>query len=161
LEAGTHSPWVSRELKRQGHQVTVANARKVRLIYESDRKNDRMDARMLARLGRVDVNLLSPIQHRSAETQSDLAVLRGRDALVAARTQLVNAVRGIVKSMGGRLPSSTTAAFPKKVVTAIPPVLKSALVPLLQGIRSLSDQIHHCDERIRELAEKKYPETKL
>ena len=161
VEAGTHSPWVSRELQKQGHRVTVANARKVRLIDESDRKNDRMDARMLARLGRVDINLLSPIQHRSAEAQSDLAVLRGRDALVSARTQLINAVRGIVKSMGGRLPSSTTAAFSKKVIAAIPLMLKPALDPLLQSIRNLSDQIKRCDQRVRELAEKKYPETKL
>jgi transposase len=161
LEAGTHSPWVSRELQRQGHQVTVANARKVRLIYESDRKNDRLDARMLARLGRVDVNLLSPIQHRSAEAQADLAVLRGRDALVAARTQLVNAVCGVVKSMGGRLPSSTTAAFAKKVATLIPASLKPALKPLLQSIRDLTEQIQQCDQRVSQLAEKKYPETKL
>ena len=161
VEAGTHSPWVSRELQRQGHRVTVANARKVRLIYESDRKNDRMDAQMLARLGRLDISLLSPIQHRSADAQADLAVLRGRDALVAARTQLVNAVRGIVKSMGGRLPSSTTAAFSKKVATAIPPTLKPALDPLLHSIRNLSDQIKRCDQQVRELAEKKYPETKL
>jgi transposase len=161
IEAGTHSPWVSRELKRQGHEVTVANARKVRLIYESDRKNDRMDAQMLARLGRVDVNLLSPIQHRSAEVQADLAVIRGRDALVAARTQLVNATRGIVKSMGGRLPASTTAAFGEKAEPLIPAELKTALAPLLKSIRQLSEQIRRCDRRIAELSKKKYPATKL
>ena len=74
IEAGTHSPWVSRLLEELGHQVIVANPRKVRLIYESDRKNDRLDARMLARLGRVDVSLLSPIWHRRAGAQADLAV---------------------------------------------------------------------------------------
>jgi transposase len=152
---------VSRELKAQGHDVTIANARKVRLIYESDRKNDRMDARMLARLGRVDVNLLSPIQHRSAKVQADLAVVRGRDALVAARTQLVNATRGIVKSMGGRLPTSTTAAFAGKAESSVPEELKLALAPLLKSIRHLSEQIHRCDRRIVQLSEKKYPETKL
>ena len=84
MEAGTHSPWVSRRLESHGYEVIVANARKVRLIYEGDRKNDRLDARMLARLGRVDVDLLAPVRHRRAETQSDLAVLRSRNALVAA-----------------------------------------------------------------------------
>ncbi|MDP8991256.1 MAG: transposase [Acidobacteriota bacterium] len=123
LEAGTHSPWVSRLLESQGHEVIVANARKVRLIYESDRKNDRLDARMLARLGRVDVSLLAPVRHRGAETQAGLAV-RGRDAMVAARTQLVNAVRGMVKTSGGRLPKSTTAAFSRKGL------------PLIRGIES-------------------------
>jgi transposase len=48
IEVGAHSPWVSRLLQAQGHEVVVANPRKVRLIYESDRKNDRLDARMLA-----------------------------------------------------------------------------------------------------------------
>ena len=138
LEAGTHSPWVSRLLERQGHQVVVANARKVRLIYECDHKNDRLDARMLARLGLVDVSLLAPIQHRSAETQADLAVVRGRDALVAARTQMINAVRGLVKTAGGRLPKSTTAAFPRKALPLIPSELRLAMKPLLESVRVLS-----------------------
>ena len=86
IEAGTHSPWVSRVLEEMGHVVVVANARKVRLIYESDRKNDKLEARMLAKVGRVDVELLASIRHRGAKTQADLAVVRGRDALVAART---------------------------------------------------------------------------
>ena len=94
IEVGAHSPWVSRLLQTRGHEVVVANPRKVRLIYESDRKNDRLDARMLARLGRVDVSLLAPVQHRSREVQADLTLVRSRDALVAARTQLINSVRG-------------------------------------------------------------------
>ncbi|HEX2520525.1 MAG TPA: transposase, partial [Terriglobia bacterium] len=98
VEAGTHSPWVSRQLAGYGHEVVVANARRVRLIYESDRKNDRLDARMLARLGRIDASLLSPVRHRSAATQADLAMIRSRDGLVAARTQLINAARGLVKA---------------------------------------------------------------
>lgn len=77
IETGTHSPWVSRLLKGMGHSVVVANARKLRMIYESNRKNDRQDARMLARLGRADVELLAPVRHRSAKAQADLAVVRG------------------------------------------------------------------------------------
>jgi transposase len=161
LEAGTHSPWVSRLLESQGHEVIVANARKVRLIYESDRKNDRLDARMLARLGRVDVSLLSPVRHRGAETQADLAVVRGRDALVSARTQLVNAVRGMVKTAGGRLPKSTTAAFSRKVLPLIPAELKLAVKPLLASIAALTEQIRQADEHVATLADDKYPETKV
>jgi transposase len=161
LEAGTHSPWVSRLLEGLGHEVIVANARKVRLIYESDRKNDRLDARMLARLGRVDVNLLAPIRHRGAEVQADLAVIRGRNALVSARTQLINAVRGMVKSMGGRLPKSTSSAFAGKVPASVPPELKMAVEPLLKSISALTQQIAKADEQIDRLAEKKYPETRL
>jgi transposase len=144
-----------------GHSVVVANARKLRMIYASDRKNDRLDARMLARLGRADVELLAPIQHRGAKTQADLAVIRGRDALVAARTQLINCCRGTVKAIGGRLPKSTTSAFAGKMKEAVPHELQAALKPLLASIRGLSEQIKNCDRRIRALAAQQYPETKL
>lgn len=66
LETGTHSPWVSRVLSELGHEVIVAHARNVRLIGESRQKDDRLDAQALARLARIDPQLLSPIQHRSA-----------------------------------------------------------------------------------------------
>ena len=79
LEVGTHSPWVSRHLASLGHEVIVANPRKVRLITQSVKKNDRMDAEQLARLARVDPRLLSPIRHRGPEAQADLAVIRARD----------------------------------------------------------------------------------
>lgn len=161
LEVGGHSPWVSRQLAGYGHEVVVANARKVRLIYETDRKNDRLDARMLARLGRVDANLLAPVQHRSADAQTDLAVIRSRDVLVTARTQLINAARGMVKTMGGRLPKSTTSAFAHKTAMAIPPPLRAALLPVFKSIGELSKRIRSYDLQIRELAKKKYPETTL
>jgi transposase len=152
---------VSRLLEGVGHSVVVANARKLRMIYASDRKNDRLDARMLARLGRADVELLAPIQHRGAKTQADLAVIRGRDSLVAARTQLVNCCRGTVKAIGGRLPKSTTSAFAGKMKEAVPDELQAALEPLLASIRVLSEQIKSCDRRIRALAAQQYPETRL
>jgi transposase len=161
IETGTHSPWVSRVLEVMGHSVVVANARKLRMIYESDSKNDRLDARMLARLGRVDVELLAPVRHRRAQTQADLAVIRGRDSLVAARTQLINSCRGMVKAMGGRLPKSTTPAFAGKMKEAIPAELLAALNPLLLSVRALSEQIKSCDRKIRQLATDQYPETKL
>ena len=161
IETGTHSPWVSRLLEGVGHSVVVANARKLRMIYASDRKNDRLDARMLARLGRADVELLAPIQHRGAKTQADLAVIRGRDSMVAARTQLVNCCRGTVKAIGGRLPKSTTSAFAGKMKEAVPDELQAALEPLLASIRVLSEQIKSCDRRIRALAAQQYPETRL
>lgn len=86
METGTHSPWVSRLLAELGHEVIVAHASKVRLIGESSRKDDRMDPRTLARLARIDPQLLSPVQHRSAQAQIDLTVIRARTGLVSART---------------------------------------------------------------------------
>src|SRR5882762_5088011 len=98
LETGTHSPWVSRLLKELGHEVLVAHAQKVELISKSTRKDDRHDARTLARLARIDPELLGPVRHRSAKAQIHLTVIRARAALVSTRTALVNAARGLVKS---------------------------------------------------------------
>ena len=101
MESGTHSGWVSRLLESLGHEVIVANARKLRLISENENKDDAVDAELLARLGRVDPKLLYPIQHRGAGVQADLALLRAREALVKVRGQLINHMRGAVKSLGG------------------------------------------------------------
>ena len=103
LETGTHSPWISRLLIELGHEVIVANARKVRLIGESRKKDDRLDAQTLARLARIDPELLCPVQHRSRQAQADLTVIRARAGLVRARTALVNAARSLAKSYGERL----------------------------------------------------------
>jgi transposase len=65
IEAGTHSPWMSRLLARLGHEVIVANSRKLRLIYENQHKSDRVDAEYLARVARLDPKLLGAIEHRS------------------------------------------------------------------------------------------------
>ncbi|MGH7387653.1 MAG: IS110 family transposase [Candidatus Methylomirabilales bacterium] len=161
LETGTHSPWVSRVLKDCGHEVIVANSRKLRLIYENPSKDDRVDALYLARLARVEPALLSPVQHRGASTQRDLTLLRSRDALVSARTQLINHVRGLVKSVGSRLPACSTRAFPKKVCEHTPQSLQPALLPVLEEIASLNDRIKTLERQIQVLADEGYPQTKL
>src|SRR6266567_1188003 len=104
LEVGTHSRWVSRQLSGLGHEVIVANARQVKLISQSTRKDDKLDARTLARLARIDPELLRPIRHRSERAQIDLMQIRVRAALVEARTGLVNTARGLAKAIGERLP---------------------------------------------------------
>src|SRR5947208_2651037 len=102
IEVGTHSAWVSRVLTSLGHDVVVANARRIALIHQNKRKNNRIDAELLARLARADKQLLFPVEHRPVETQADLAVLRSRDVLVRCRTNLVNPVRGMCKTFGMR-----------------------------------------------------------
>jgi transposase len=161
LETGTHSPWVSRYLEKLGHEVLVANARQVRIIYDNDRKTDKIDSRTLARLARVDKNLLHPIRHRSAGAQADLTVLRARAQLVSVRTNLINCVRGMVKSVGGRLPSASAEYFAKKVREQLPACISGALEPLLKEIEHLTVQIREYDQRIEELANTKYPRTEL
>jgi transposase len=158
LETGTHSPWVSELLEGLGHEVLVANARQVALIYQRSRKNDRVDAQTLARLLRVDPELLAPIRHRARETRADLALLRSRTALVQTRTRLVNHCRGTAKSLGERIPSCSTKCFPARAAEALPEGLASTLSPVLETLAVINEQIHALDERIETLAREHYPE---
>jgi transposase len=132
IEAGTHSPWVSRLLEGCGHEVLVANARKLRLIYANKRKTDEIDAENLARLARLDPKLLYPLRHRGEGSQAHLALIRSREALVSTRTQLVNHVRGTVKSFGARLPKCPARSFHKRASEHIPEALRPALGPILE-----------------------------
>ena len=134
LETGTHSPWMSRTLAELGHEVIVANPRRLRLIYGTATKNDRLDAEHLARLGRLEPKLLAPMQHRGKRAQTDLSVLRARDALIRSRTQLVNHVRGAVKSVGGRIPRCSASSFGTKAAQHLPKELKRTLAPVLETI---------------------------
>jgi len=162
LEAGTHSPWISRLLEEGcAHEVLVANARKLRLIYAEGKKTDRLDAENLARLARLDPKLLSPLKHRGEESQAHLALVRSREALVGARTKLINHLRGSVKSFGARLPKCSAESFHKKVAGRLPEELLPALEPLLDTIASLSAQIREYDRRLESLAAELYPETQL
>src|SRR6266852_1218762 len=116
------------------------------------RKNDRIDANKLARLGRVDPQSLHPMRHRSKEVRQDLVVLRARDALVAARTELINATRGLVKSMGSRLPKCSSPSFAQKVEEAVPVEIREALLPLVRMAAALSDCIQGMTRRLRSWA---------
>jgi transposase len=160
LEAGAHSPWISRLLAEMGHEVIVANPRNLRMISESDSKNDPADARLLARLAHVGPELLSPIQQRSEKTQVDLALVRARDVAVQSRTKIINAVRGIVKSTGLRLPKSSTLTFARKAKEACPEALRPALLPLLRVVEELTREIELYEKLVAKKAETEYPETR-
>ena len=124
IEVGTHSPWVSRILEECGHEVLVANARKVRLIYSNKRKTDKLDTEKLARLARADPELLYPVEHRGEDSQAHLALIHSREALVRSRTRPINHLRGTVKSFGYRLPECSATSFHtsiKRSATSYPP----------------------------------------
>jgi transposase len=161
IEVGTHSPWLSRLLTNLGYEVIVANARQVQLISASSRKNDRMDAKMLARLARVDPELLRPIRHRSEQAQGDLMAIRVRAALVEVRTSLVNTARGLTKAMGERLPSCDTDTLGVAKLEGLPAELKERLRPLVEQVESLTGRIHKLDTELEQIARSQYPETKL
>jgi len=159
IEVGTHSPWLSRLLAVMGHEVITANARRVGLIARSERKTDRIDAETLARLGRVDPELLHPVRHRSAEGHADLEVLKARDVLVRCRTTCVNHVRGALKASGVRPPASGAECFARKVAEHVPDALRPALAPLLAHLEGLTKQIRAYDRQIAKLCEEKYVTT--
>ena len=158
IEAGTHSPWVSRLLAKLKFDVVVANPSRLKLISDSLSKTDRHDAEMLARLGRSDVVLLHPIQHRSEERQKDLDVLQARDLLVRLRTSVVNHVRGTAKAMGARLPACDADAFGGSAGKHVPKPLRPALLPMIAVAADLTEKIKAFDRQVEELG-RKYPET--
>ena len=161
LEVGTHSPWISRLLDDCGHEVLVANARKVGRMFRGEQKNDRIDAEKLARVARMDTQLLAPIRHRGKRAQQHLAMLRARDCLVASRTRLVNHIRGALKSFGVRAKRCSTPTFDKKVVEFIPKELKPALMPLVRELSSLTLKIRKFDKAIEKTCKERYPETEI
>lgn len=161
IEVGTHSAWVGEVIAGFGHEVLVANARRMAGSKRRRRKNDRIDAAKLARLGRVDPKSLYPIQHRTSEVREDLLLLRAREALVESRTKLISSVRGLVKTMGARLSSCSSDAFSKKVVAEIPDELRKTLQPLLRLVAMLSDEIKLLDKKIEQLADERYQHTQL
>ena len=161
IEAGTHSPWVSRVLEECGHEVLVANSRKLRFIYANKRKTEEVDAENLARLARVDPKLLHPLRHRGEGSQAHMAIIRSCEALVSCRTQLVNHVRGAVKSFGHRLPKCPARSFHKRAPEHIPEALLPALGPILEQIGSLTERIRDYERQLETISKAHYPETDL
>ena len=161
LEAGGQSAWVSRHLEALGHEVLVANPSRMALGGRRRRKTDRVDAEQLARIARLDPQLLFPIRHRSAEVQADLALLRSRDLLVRTRASLVLSIRGVCKAAGKRLPSASTAGFSRKTRAEVPASLEPALGPVFDVLDELSSKVRDCDRRIESLAKERYAETSL
>ena len=158
LEAGAQSAWISRELERLGHQVIVAHPRQLKWITQSDTKNDPADARKLALLAHADLRLLAPVEHRTAEQQAELAVIRARDALVRMRTLAVNTARSLAKGFGLRLPKTITTNFGERARVAAPQLLP-ALDGVLRQIDSLTREIAAYDQHLAQLAEH-HPEVR-
>ena len=161
IEAGTHSPWISRLLEQLGCRVYVGNPYKLRMIWDSTDKSDQRDARMLAMVCRLEPQLLWPIRHRDMGAHIDLELIKARDILVQSRTKLINHVRSVVKGVGERLPKCSAGSFATRTVALIPEPLRAALMPLIDTIGSISDKIRQFDKCINTLATKQYPQTQL
>jgi transposase len=139
-----------------GHEVIIANPRRIPTISTSNVKSDDNDAEHLARLARADRNLLCPIEHRGRQARMDLANVKGRSCLLKCRKTMVNHARGIVKSFGERITSGKNIAA--KARDSLSNELLEVLEPLLQSIEAVDTQIREYDDRVKQLC-RKYPET--
>lgn len=161
IEACGHVHWIAKLAKEQGHEVVVANPRELRLISQSGRKNDRNDARILARLGRVDPELLRPVKLRGEACRASRALLHARDSLVRVRTKLITFTRGQVKCFGGRIPSCSAAVFHKRAGAHVPELLQEVIEPILEVLTQLEERIRAFDEQVNRVSQERHPETAI
>lgn len=161
IEASGCCRWVASFCEKLGHEVVIANPRKLHLITKSEKKTDRRDARILAEIGQFRPALLNPIQLRGEDCQRVRVLLAARRQLIGQRTELVNFTRGQMRTLGEPLPSCSTKAFPDRVQDRIPAEYRDALEPILEKIRDLNKAIDGFDRRMREIAKEQFPETEL
>ena len=162
MEVGMHSPWISRLFEKLGHRVVVANPRKTRAIWSNDRKDDKKDARMLAKLARSDESLLHPVRHGTEESQQDLLQIKLRDNLVRQRVDVISAVRFTLKGLGIATRSPNTNCFAKHAREVLGGDYSHVLAlvePSLRVIDAMTEQIRALDKAIEAMAHDKYPES--
>lgn len=159
LEAGTHAGWLGRAVEGHGHELVLANPRKLRMRGAVN-KNDKVDAEFLARMGRADPELLYPVIPRAERVQIALGVVRARDQLVRTRTAQINHVRAVAKTLGHRLPAAPGRSFPR-LREAVDEQLMSTVAPLFDTIEAINDNIKVFDREIDRLCIHEFPETSL
>ena len=157
IETGTHCRWVSSLGLELGHEVLVGNARKLRMIWDSSRKNDWRDAEMLAKVARADRSLLSPVKLRGGEDQELMRMVKSRDLLVRSRTGIVNQIRGFCKSEGFRLPKCSAASF-ARMEKHTPPAVGEVAKPLFAVLRELAKKIGVYDTMITDAVKRLHGE---
>ena len=161
IETGTHCRWVSRIGIEHGHRVLVGNARKLRVIWDTSRKNDWRDAEMLARIARLDKSLLHPVKLRDDQDQKLFRLVKARDILVKSRTSIVNQIRGFCKSEGVRLKKCSSESF-GNLADSVPVVLVPVVRPLFSALNEISIRVKRYDKLIqRTLQQQRSEDTEL
>lgn len=156
IETGGETNWVRRQLTALGHQVTVANAKRLKVLTDTHSKDDRRDARLLAEIQLRWPRLLQPVQPRSLESERHRALLKLRQSVVETRVKLLNSARGVLKSFGIKPPRASAEAYVRKVRPLVPDELRPALEPLLDAIEAVGVQIRRYDRTVVELCEERY-----
>lgn len=104
VEAGGHTRWIYDELRKMDIEVYVVNPNKVKLIAETKRKTDKVDAKVLAELLRID-GLPERIHMVEGDSRELRDLLKARQQLVKSATSLMNHIRGLLRQEGIRLKS--------------------------------------------------------
>lgn len=159
IETGGHANWVARRLRAMGHEVIVADAKRLKLLWDTKSKDDKRDALLLAQIAARCPEFLSPVEPRSLESEQNRAMLRMREALVRARVKLINCLRGVLASFGEKLPAASSEAFAHKAKPVIPTELRAEAWPVLLTIEQLTAEIKVYDKQVRKLCEGRYGEA--
>ena len=158
FETGTHCRWMDRLFKEMGFKTIVGNPGKIPSITKSNTKNDRNDARELARLAIADPAMLHPVFLRDEVYQQMLRFHHARNMLISQRTQTINQIRGFAKSMGHRIECSSTEKFHELGKAGWPRELEECAWPLMGLLKTVNLKIRAYDRMIARLAER--PEFK-
>lgn len=159
MEASTPTRWINDLATEMGHEVIIANPRNIPLITKSQRKSDRNDARLLARLGMTDPSLLSPITLRDECHQAVRRQLFTRDHLVGMRSGIVTFIRSQVKELGDGLPTCGANVFGRKMKSEIPALLRASVAPMFAVLERLEDAIQECDQKLEAASKVAFPQT--
>ncbi len=161
MEVRTHSPWISRLFTARGMEVFVANARKLRAIYTNERKSDKVDARMLARIARMDPALLHPVRRGTEQNQMDLLPIKLRDAMVSQRAAIISSIRASLKALGMRLPCTSTDSFARQAHSGLAQRtdLLALIEPSLLALELLCARIAEYDKAITKTAAQRHPQA--
>ena len=158
FETGTHCRWMDRLFRKMGFRTIIGNPGKIPSITKSNTKNDRNDARELARLALADPAMLHPVFLRGETFQQMLRFHHARNMLISQRTQTINQIRGFAKSMGHRIERTSTERFHELGKAEWPEELEECAWPLMGSLKTINLKIKAYDKLIARLAER--PEFK-
>ena len=158
FETGTHCRWMDRLFRKMGFKTIIGNPAKIPSITKSNTKNDRNDARELARLALADPAMLHPVFLRDETFQQMLRFHHARNMLISQRTQTINQIRGFAKSMGHRIERTSTERFHELGKAEWPEELEECAWPLMGSLKTINLKIKAYDKLIARLAER--PEFK-
>jgi transposase len=156
IEACGSTRWIKQHCEELGHEVIVANPRKLHLISKNEHKNDARDARLLAEVGQLQPHLLYPVRLRGDDCQRVRVLMAARRQLVDQRVASVNFVRAQLRTLGIKSPRCSTRTFAKRIREFIPEDLRVALEPILEQTQALSGQIDHYDTLVEKLGETEF-----